>query len=191
MSYEKGADLQDIGRRVAPKFEEFAAKYGRRLHLEIEPGTYLAAHAGALLCSAIDVVDTGAEGNVFIKVDSGMTENLRPSLYGAQHPLVVVPADETAARSTAEYLVVGHCCESGDILTPEAGNPEGLGPRLLTEAAVGDIVVMEAAGAYCAGMASKNYNSFPECAEVLLQSDGTPRLIRKRQTLAQVIENEV
>ncbi|NLF56818.1 MAG: diaminopimelate decarboxylase, partial [Candidatus Hydrogenedens sp.] len=47
------------------------------------------------------------------------------------------------------------------------------------------------AGAYCSGMASKNYNSFPECAEVMLESDGSFRLIRRRQTLDQILQNEV
>jgi diaminopimelate decarboxylase len=56
---------------------------------------------------------------------------------------------------------------------------------------VGDAVVIGGAGAYCAGMASKNYNSFPEAAEVLLGNDGSFHLVRKRQTLEQVLGNEV
>ena len=191
MSHEKEANLQDIGGRMAAEFETFAAKYGRKLHLEVEPGTYLVANAGALLCTIIDVVDTGASGNVFIKVDGGMTENARPSLYGAQHPIVVVPKAAGTARDEGDYLVVGHCCESGDIFTPEADNPEGLKPRRLVRPEPGDALVMEACGAYCASMSTKNYNSFPECAEVMLQADGEPRLIRRRQTLDQVLQNEV
>lgn len=190
MSHEIGADLHEIGARILPAFERFARENGRKLHLEIEPGTYLVANAGALVCTAMDIVDTGAGGHTFIKVDGGMTENLRPSLYGAQHPIVTVPRTPGNGE-TMEYLVVGHCCESGDILTPEPGNPEGLGPRTLTKIGIGDAVVLEACGAYCAGMASKNYNTFPECAEVLLQKDGSFRLIRKRQTLDQIIQNEV
>jgi diaminopimelate decarboxylase len=92
---------------------------------------------------------------------------------------------------TREYIVAGHCCESGDILTPEPGNPEGLKTRTLRETAIGDLIVIEGAGAYCAGMASKNYNSFPECAEVLLTSNGEFKLIRTRQTLDQIVQNEV
>jgi len=95
------------------------------------------------------------------------------------------------AEGSGEYLVVGHCCESGDILTPEKGDPEGLLPRTLATAAVGDAVVIDGAGAYCAAMASKNYNSFPECAEVLRLGDGSFKLIRKCQTLAQITENEI
>ena len=189
MPGEPCADLRVIGDAVKADFERFHEEHGRKLHLEIEPGAYLVANAGAVLATAIDVVDTGADGYRFIRTDAGMTEILRPSMYGAQHPIAVVPADGTA-RAEADYLVVGHCCESGDILTPEPGNPEGLQTRRLTAAVPGDLVVIGGAGAYCSSMASKNYNSFPEAAEALIDRDGSPALIRKRQTLDQVLANE-
>ncbi len=187
---ETSADLQAIGKVIVEDFEEFHARHGRKLHLEVEPGTYLVANAGVVVCGVIDIVDTGADGYTFIKSDSGMTEILRPSMYGAQHPIVVVPA-QAEVRGRRDYLVVGHCCESGDVLTPEPGNPEGLLPRTLTEARIGDYLVIGGAGAYCAAMSSKNYNSFPEAPEVLLTKDGELKLIRKRQTLEQIMGNEV
>ncbi|HOJ32815.1 MAG TPA: diaminopimelate decarboxylase [Candidatus Hydrogenedentes bacterium] len=190
MSGEPTANLQEIGMVIKRDVEQFAEKTGRRLHLEIEPGTYLVANAGALVCSIIDVVDTGKNGYVFLKTDTGMTEVTRPTLYGAQHPLVVVPANQ-GSRGRKNYIVVGHCCESGDVLTPAPGNPEGLAPRELLEAAIGDALVIEAVGAYCSGMCTKNYNSFPEAAEVLLRSNGDTVLIRKRQTLEQIVSNEI
>lgn len=190
MAGEKSTDLQAAGQPVAAEFIRFAAEHGRQLHMEIEPGTFFAANAGALVCTAIDVVDTGAQGYHFIKVDAGMTEILRPSLYGAQHPIVVVPAT-SEPRIQRQYLVVGHCCESGDILTPEPDNPEGLQTRLLAETEIGDPVVIGGSGAYCAAMPAKNYNSFPEAAELLLSGDGHFHLIRRRQTLDQLLANEV
>jgi diaminopimelate decarboxylase len=156
----------------------------------LEPGTYLVANAGAIVCTVIDVVDTGANGYNFIKTDTGMTEVIRPSMYGAQHPIIVVPATPEK-RGTRDCIVVGHCCESGDILTPEPGNPEGLQPRTLTEPKIGDLLVVGGAGAYCAGMSAKNYNSFPEAPEVLLTSQGEFRLLRERQTLDQIVANEL
>ncbi|MDP6776958.1 MAG: diaminopimelate decarboxylase, partial [Candidatus Latescibacteria bacterium] len=81
--------------------------------------------------------------------------------------------------------------ESGDVLTPEPDNPEGLGPRRLPETKIGDTIVVGGAGAYCAAMSAKNYNSFPEAAEVLLAKDGSLHLIRRRQTLDQVVANEI
>jgi diaminopimelate decarboxylase len=190
MALEPTSDLQIIGRRIVSDFEEFYAKHGRKLHLELEPGTYLVANAGAIVCSIIDVVDTGAKGYNFIKTDTGMTEVIRPSMYGAQHPIIVVPATDEK-RGARDYVVVGHCCESGDILTPEPGNPEGLQPRTLLEPKVGDLLVIGGAGAYCAGMSAKNYNSFPEAPEILLTSKGDFRLLRQRQTLDQMIANEI
>ena len=190
MPGEVSTDLQIIGHHMAEAFEMTAAQTGRALRLEVEPGTYLVANAGAIVATAIDVVDTGKDGYKFIKTDTGMTEVIRPSMYGAQHPIAVVPAEEEE-RGIDEYIVVGHCCESGDVLTPAPDDPEGLLPRLLTKTNVGDAVVIGGAGAYCAGMSSKNYNSFPEAAEVLLDRGGALHLIRKRQTLDQVLENEI
>lgn len=190
MQGEISTDLQAIGKPIVEDFVQFYEQYGRKLHLEVEPGTFLVANAGALVTTAVDVVDTGSQGFTFIKVDSGMTEVLRPSIYGAQHPIVVVPADG-GERGSRDYIVVGHCCESGDVLTPEPGNPEGLAPRRMTEARIGDAVVIGGAGAYCAAMSTKNYNSFPEAPEVLLTSEGELRLIRKRQTLDQILANEI
>jgi len=191
MADEKTADLQDIGQRIVPEFQAFAEKYGRKLHLEVEPGTYLAANAGAIVCSIIDVVDTGSDGYRFVKIDSGMTENVRSCMYGAEHPLVVVPQRAGESRGVCEYVVSGHCCESGDILTPQRGNPEALSTRMLLQAEIGDALVIEGSGAYCASQSCKNYNSFPECAEVLLTESGAFELIRKRQTVEQMLQNEL
>ena len=91
MEYEKTADLEEIGGYVKGLFVEFHEKYDRPLHLEIEPGTYLAANSAALITEVIDIVNTGVDGYDSIKVNAGMTEVTRPSLYGAQHPIVVVP----------------------------------------------------------------------------------------------------
>jgi len=189
MDDEPTADMDAIGQEIVPKFRAFEEKHDRRLHLEIEPGSFLIANAGAIITTVDDVVDTGKDGYNFIKIDSGMTEILRPSMYGAQHPIAIV-AKEEEHREQADYVVVGHCCESGDILTPEAGNPEALAPRRLPETHIGDILVVGAAGAYCSGMAAVNYNSFPRAAEVLIKKDGSLKLIRKRQSLDHMIENE-
>jgi len=200
MPGEKAADLHAIGEALSPAIAAFLAERGRGrddFQLEIEPGTFLVALAGAILSEIIDVVDTisdagaGSGGHRFLKIDSGMTELLRPSLYGAQHPIHVVPHGRSAAGHDEDYLIVGHCCESGDILTPGPGDPEGLLPRRLARAEIGDTVVIEGAGAYASGMAASNYNAFPKAAEVLIENEGTTRLVRSRQTLAQSLENEL
>lgn len=190
MAGEVSADLREIGAIVSDSLEEYADTHGKRLRLEIEPGTFVVANAGVLVAGVMDVVDTGEDGYKFIKLDAGMTDVLRPAIYGAQHPITLVPAAEEE-RSPEEYVVVGHCCESGDVLTPEPGNPEGLYPRTLIKARVGDALVIGGAGAYCSAMCCKNYNSFPESAEVLLRKNGEMHLIRKRQTLEHMIANEL
>lgn len=189
MSTDKGTDLAVVGVPVREAFVAFAAETGRQLHLEIEPGTFLVANAGALVATIQDVVATGPAGYTFLKLDAGMTEILRPSLYGAQHPLIVVPSSPRAG--SVPTIVVGHCCESGDLLTPAPGDSEALAPRDLAPAVIGDALVIEGAGAYCAAMPSKNYNSFPEVPEVWRRAAGDFVLIRRRQTLDQVLENEV
>jgi diaminopimelate decarboxylase len=190
MPYEVSTDLQVVGQPIKAALEAFAAENGRELHLEIEPGTYLAANAGCLLSTVQDKTSTGKEGHVFLKLDTGMTEILRPTLYAAQQPMTVVPL---AGEATDEesVIVVGHCCESGDLLTPDPSDPGLLMERSLTKAEIGDLLVIDGAGAYCSSMPGKNYNSFPEVPEILVRESGDLRLIRKRQTLDQVYQNEV
>lgn len=189
MSYEKSTDLQVVGAPVAELVKEFFKETGRKLHFEIEPGTFLLANCACLLATIQDICDTGENGYSFLKLDSGMTEILRPSLYGAQHPIITIPQNPTG--KTREYIVSGHCCESGDILTPANADPEALAPRMLEEARIGDLCVIEGAGAYCSSMPAKNYNSYPEAPEVMLKEDGSIKLMRRRQTLEQIIQNEV
>jgi len=189
MKTEKGTNLQTDCAVVKDVFEEFNAKFSRKLHLEIEPGTYLSANTCSLVCKVHDVVQTGtAEGHTFIKLDAGMTDVLRPSLYGAQHPQVVVPRKPTT--ETASYVVTGHCCESGDLMTPAPGEPETIKELVLTKATADDIYVIESAGAYCSSMSTKHYNSFPETPEVMIVA-GKVHLIRKPQAIEEIWKNEV
>lgn len=190
MPGEQTTDLQMIGRPVKETFEKFEAETGRRIHLEIEPGTFLVANACALLSRVQDLVSTGAGGYNFIKLNTGMTELLRPSIYGAQHPISLL-SDRENDGDVQPYVVVGHCCESGDILTPAPGDPEVLLPRLLPEAEIGDFCIIDGVGAYASSMTSKHYNSYPEVAEVLLDKNQSHRLIRRRQQLEDIWANEV
>jgi diaminopimelate decarboxylase len=186
MPEEPSVDLSDVGAHVRREIEDFRARDGRALHLEIEPGTFLVANAGVIVASCVDVVDTGAEGYVFAKLDAGMPEITRPSLYGAQHPIDVL----ARGREQAAVVFVGPCCESGDILTPAPGDPEALAPRWVPRPQIGDLVVVGGAGAYCAGMATINYNSYPQAPEVMLDA-GTLTLLRRRQVPEQIWQNEV
>ncbi len=161
---EQGADVTEIGRVIVDELVTFEHETGRALHLELEPGTFLVANAGILLSKVEDIVDTGSDGFTFLKLDTGMNDILRPSLYGAQHPVAVL----NDAEERQDYVVVGHNCESGDLLTPAPGDPETLGPRSLHVAQIGDLVAIGGTGAYCASMAAHGYNSFPSAHEILV-----------------------
>jgi diaminopimelate decarboxylase len=187
MPEEPSVDLADVGAHVRLELEGFRERDGRALRLELEPGTLLVANAGAIVASCIDVVDTGGDGYLFAKLDAGMPEVTRPSLYGAQHPIDVL----AEGREAAAVVFVGPCCESGDILTPAPGDPEALAPRWVPRPRIGDLVVIGGAGAYCAAMATINYNSYPQAPEVMLEPDGKLTLLRRRQAPEEVWANEV
>lgn len=188
MPEEKTTDILEVGNIIKEAFINFHSETARKIHLEIEPGNFLAARAGHVLSKIDDIVDTGPDAYKFYKLDSGMTDILRPSLYGAQHPIEVF---NESADKKEEVIFVGHCCESGDILTPAPNNPEELKARLVNKAQIGDLVLISGAGAYCSSMSAKNYNSFPESPEALITKNGELKLIRKKQTLEQLTQNEV
>jgi len=161
---EHNADIAGIGQAIATSLTEFYEQTGRQLHLELEPGTFMVANVGILIARVEDVVDTGKEGYTFLKLNTGMNDIMRPSLYGSQHPIAVL----NDASETDDYVVVGHNCESGDLLTPAPGDPDTLTPRKLSRASIGDLVLIGGAGAYCASMAAHGYNSFPNAREIII-----------------------
>ncbi|MCA9327186.1 diaminopimelate decarboxylase [Candidatus Saccharibacteria bacterium] len=161
---EHETNMQAVAEVFAEQLTAFAERTGRELRLEIEPGTWLVGHAGVLLASVVDIVDTGDDGHAFLRLDTGMNDIARPGMYGAQHVLEVLNDSE----DTEEYVVVGHNCETGDILTPAPGDPEGIESRNLRRATIGDIVAIYDTGAYCRTMSHKGYNSFPSAGEVVI-----------------------
>lgn len=158
-------------------------RFGHPLRLEVEPGRYLVAEAGYLLAEVRAVKRMGA--NDFVLVDAGFNALARPVLYGAYHPMSLAPCDD---RPRAEHPVVvgGPLCESGDIFTQEEGGI--VRTQSLPDARVGDILVIERAGAYGFVMSS-NYNSKPQPAEVLI-SQGKAHLIRARGRIEDLIRLE-
>jgi len=138
------------------------------LPIVVEPGRAIAAPAGALVARVIDVKPRTADSH-FIIIDAGMTELMRPALYGAFHRIEPVSAP---ASGDHHYEIVGPVCESSDVVGRD---------RMLPLLKEGDLVAIRDAGAYGAAMAS-NYNRRPMPAEVLVDA-GTWRVIRRRQTI--------
>ena len=124
-------------------------------------------------------------------MDAGFNTLARPVLYGSYHPMSLCPAtggsaDTAAAGTTEEVAVGGPLCESGDIFTQTDGG--FVASRALPPAQVGDLLVIEIAGAYGFVMAS-NYTSKPLPAEVLIDG-GKARLVRARQTPEDLVRGE-
>lgn len=159
-------------------------RFGHPVHLEIEPGRYLVAESGFLV-SEIRAVKH-QDDNVFYLLDAGFNNLARPILYGAYHPMSIATCDGRKPLPELDVIVGGPLCESGDIFTQEEGG--FVAHRRLPEAAVGDFLVIEVAGAYGFVMGS-NYNSRPLAAEVLVR-DGQAHLIRRRQTFEDLMRGE-
>ena len=167
---------------TVPTAEEYAAALlpvvrDSGLAIILEPGRSIVATAGALVSRVVDVKDR-PDGKVFVILDAGMTELIRPMLYGAFHriePVVVL------GTSAPEILadIVGPLCETSDTLGKD---------RRLPRPQPGDLFAVLDAGAYGAVMAS-NYNRRPLPAEVLV--DGTTwSVIRRRQTIDDLLALE-
>ena len=163
-----------------------AAELGHAVHLEIEPGRFLVAESGALLAEVRAVKDMGA--NHFVLCDAGFNDLVRPAMYGGHHAISVLPPTLDVARPdlVRPTVVAGPLCESGDVFTQDAGGV--VESRALPPAETGDLLVFHDAGAYGASMSS-NYNTRPLAAEVLVDG-ATERVIRRRQTVAELIALE-
>lgn len=159
--------------------------FAHPIHLETEPGRYLLAESGFLV-SEIRAVKTQGE-NLFYLVDAGFNDLIRPALYGAYHPISLFHKNGDFEHGQVEAIIGGPLCESGDIFTQQEGG--FVVKRKLPKARVGDYLILEIAGAYGSVMSS-NYNSKVYAEEILIEN-GIPRVIRKRQTFEQLVENEV
>jgi len=197
MPDEKAADIQGLGEYSKGRLEDFYRRTGRKLRAEIEPGTFVTANAGYLVMRVADKKRTGAAGLNFIILNGGMELNTRPLLYGSRHPFYIVSRSGelkfsefgAAQGGLYEAAVVGRCCESGD---SQSLAPDGhIIPRALPEPEIGDLFIVGGAGAYCSGMSLFNYNSHVQVPEILYSQDAGLTEIRRRQTLAQIVENEI
>lgn len=168
-----------LGALLTAEYERFCAEYGSRPALCLEPGRFLVARAGTLLCRVTAV--NQARKYLFAGTDSGFNHLIRPAMYGAYHHIEAAAPREGAPRDT---VLTGNICESGDVFTR---GEEGIEPRSLPPLQEGDLVAIRDAGAYGFAMASR-YNSFPLPAEVLVDA-GAARLIRRRDTLEQLLLN--
>ncbi len=182
---EVAIDLEEYYRLWDATRQKLQTAFGHPVRLEIEPGRYVVAESGTLVTEIRAVKRMGK--NTFYLVDAGFNNLARPILYGAYHPMAIVPSDGNLDRPLADVVVGGPLCESGDIFTQQEGG--FVSSRQLPAAGVGDLLAIGCAGAYGYVMGS-NYNSKPLAAEVLVR-DGETHLIRRRQTFDDLVRGEV
>jgi len=164
VSYD-GREVPDLREYVSALLNEVRAI---GLPIVLEPGRAIAAPAGVLLARVIDLKPRTGDSD-FAIIDAGMTELLRPALYGAFHQIEAVTFRPDRDRA---YEIVGPVCESSDVVGRD---------RTLPQLTVGDLIAIRDAGAYGSVMAS-NYNRRPLPAEVLVDA-GAWRVVRRRQTV--------
>jgi len=166
-------DIEELGKKLSKRFNEFSKSFGRELTLMFEPGKFLVSEAGKFLVKVNVVKQTTS--TVFAGVDSGMNHFIRPMFYDAYHHIENISNPRGKLRF---YSVVGYICE-----TDTLGSN-----RRIKEIREGDILCFNNAGAYCFSMAS-NYNSRYRPAEVLVKN-GKDYLIRKRETIEDILRNQ-
>ena len=152
-----------------------AALSGLDLTILLEPGRFLVARAGTLLCSVLYEKQT--QYKRFVIVDAAMNDLLRPSLYNAYHK-IELPYSKNLEPSKCD--VVGGICESGDFFAKD---------RVLPKTKEGEIMLIKDAGAYGFSMSS-NYNSRDKICELALENSKI-RMIRKRQNFETQIQEEI
>ena len=169
---------RDFVETVRHALESGCAARGLKVpELVVEPGRSIAGPAGVALYTVGSIKDIPGV-RCYVAVDGGMGDNIRPKLYGARYEAVLASAPDRAPAG--KVTIAGKYCESTDILITDIEMPE---------LKLGDILCVPAAGAYCLAMAS-NYNGMPR-PKVLMVRDGEARVMRRRETLADLVAAEV
>jgi diaminopimelate decarboxylase len=145
--------------------------------LVVEPGRSIAGPAGMALYTVGSTKDIPGVRR-YVAVDGGMGDNIRPKLYGARYEAFLASDPDRAPEG--KVTIAGKYCESTDILITDIEMPP---------LKAGDVIALPAAGAYCLSMAS-NYNGMPR-PEVLMLNDGKASVMRRRESLDDIIAAEV
>ena len=167
---ERPLTIDRYGRELVPRLKDLGLK------ILLEPGRLIVGNAGVLITRCL--YEKKGAAKTFKIVDAGMNDLIRPALYEGHHE--IVPLKQAADGKRAVVDVVGPICESGDFFCQN---------RELPDFQPGDAIALMSAGAYGFAMAS-NYNSRPLPAEILVEG-GTATVIRKRQTLEDLISGEL
>ncbi|MBC8578409.1 diaminopimelate decarboxylase [Zhenhengia yiwuensis] len=174
---EARLDMQALGTKLDEVLHSFATDYGKKIQFQIEPGRYIPCESGIVLGTVTSLKSNG--GIHYMGTDIGFNVLQRPIMYGSHHDIELYSQDSLPSHTLTPFTVVGNICESGDILAKD---------RVLPTPHIGDLIGIMDSGAYGFCMSS-SYNQRPRCAEVLIESTGAIRLIRKRETFEDLIRN--
>ena len=174
---EARLDMQALGTKLDEVLHSFAADYGKKIQFQIEPGRYIPCESGIVLGTVTSLKSNG--GIHYMGTDIGFNVLQRPIMSGSHHDIELYSQDSLPSHTLTPFTVVGNICESGDILAKD---------RVLPTPHIGDLIGIMDSGAYGFCMSS-SYNQRPRCAEVLIESTGAIRLIRKRETFEDLIRN--
>jgi len=150
--------------------------------VSIEPGRAIVGPTMFTLYEVGTVKDVTLENGThrrYISVDGGMSDNIRPSLYGAEYTTILANRTSTAAKTSSR--LVGKHCETGDIIIREIDLPDDIVP--------GDLLAVPATGAYGRSMAS-NYNHVPRPSVVAVK-DGKARVIVRRESIEDLLALDI
>ena len=150
--------------------------------VSIEPGRAIVGPTMFTLYEVGTVKDVTLENGThrrYISIDGGMSDNIRPSLYGAEYTTIL--ANRTSSAALVSSRLVGKHCETGDIVIREIDLPDDIVP--------GDLLAVPATGAYGRSMAS-NYNHVPRPSVVAVK-DGKARVIVRRETEADLLRLDI
>ncbi len=177
IAYAVEDEPPEIDAYVDVKVRGVAEVFGDDVRILIEPGRSLVGNAG-ITAYRIGTVKEIPGIRTYVAVDGGMSDNMRPMLYGSRYEALI--ADRAAAATDSQATVAGMHCESGDILVRDA---------ILAAPAVGDVLVTPATGAYGHSMAS-NYNGVPR-PPIVFCHDGDARLVVRRETYDDLTARDV
>ncbi len=175
--YEKQErfDLQAFSKLLNETLSAWAKEYHYKGKFYLEPGRYIAAECGLILGSVYNTKTNGTKP--YVGTDLGFNTLARPMLYDSFHDVEIYRKDFDGQNTEEiEQTIVGNICESGDIIVKN---------RVLPVIKENDIIAMLDAGAYGFSMSS-NYTQRLKPAEVLIQKDGSAKLIRRRDTFEDI-----
>lgn len=174
---QKQLDIKTLGKEIDAIIFEWTKKHERKIEFKIEPGRYIPAECSVLL-GTVNAVKTNY-GRKYIGTDLGFNVLIRPTMYDSHHDIEIYKKNNSLSEENEEVTIVGNICESGDILDEDV---------LLPKIEEGDILGVLDAGAYGYVMSS-NYNNRLRPAEVLIKESGETKVIRRRDTLEDLMRN--